>query len=225
MRKSQKNLRTAGILWAVFILFTVLVKLVDVRAIGPEGSRVGFAFLNQAIADAIPYHATWHVITDVLGYAALLIAACFGLIGCLQLLKRKSLKKVDFQLLVLGGFYVLVLLCYVFFEIVIINYRPVLLEGELEASYPSSHTMLSICVLATAIINFRFYVKDMSLLFAAQAISAVMMIVIIVGRIISGVHWITDIFGALLISAALFMTYVVAFNLVRRTLKKSKANG
>jgi len=222
MKKSQKNFRTAGILWLVFILFTLLVKFVDVQSIGPDGSRVGFALLNQGIADALPYNATWYMVTNVLGYVALLIAAVFGIIGALQLLRRRSLKKVDFQLYVLGAFYVLVLICYVFFELVIINYRPVLLEEELEASYPSSHTMLSICVLATAIINFRFYVKDTSLLFAAQAISAVMMVVIVIGRVLSGVHWFTDIIGALLISAALFMTYVVAFNIVRRLLKKGK---
>ena len=129
----KKFLIGAGFL-AAFVLWTVLVSLVDIRAIGPNGSSVGFATLNGYVHERIGVNIPLYTITDWLGFVPIGVAFGFAILGLVQWIKRKSLLKVDRSLLALGGFYVVVLAAYIFFEIVVINYRPVLLGGYLEAS-------------------------------------------------------------------------------------------
>lgn len=192
---------------ASFTLWTVLALLVDVKAIGPENSEVGFASFNIFVHSLTGVNMTLYEITDWLGILVIGIAAGFGVLGFLQLIKRKSIKKVDYSILVLGGFYITVIAFYLFFEIVTINYRPLLIEGRLEASYPSSTTVLSLCVLVTAIIelNNRFKRRITKLAFGVAFSS--LAVFMVAGRILSGVHWVSDIIGGILLSFGLIMMY------------------
>ena len=131
-------------MFLTFIVFTVLVSTVDVRFIGPANSKVGLASVNEAFFKTFKGNDTLYLLTEILGYLTFLIIGAFAVLGVYQLIKGKSLKKVDVKIIALGVFYVVVLIFYVLFEVLVINYRPVLVEGELEASYPSSHTVLSI---------------------------------------------------------------------------------
>ena len=104
------------------------------------------------------------------------------------------------------GFYIVVLIFYVFFEKVVVNYRPVLLitnDYLLEPSYPSSHTILSLCVCGSAIIINKNLYKKYSFLKIVSIISLVLMLLIPRGRLFSGVHWLTDIIGGVLLSSSL----------------------
>ena len=141
-----------------------------------------------------------------------LIIALYGVIGLYQLIKRKNIFKVNKNILLLGAFYVLVLFVYGLFEIIVINYRPVLEEGVLEASYPSSHTILSICVCLSSIIVSNKIFKNKKNTKIFNWITAILMILIIVTRVLSGVHWLTDIIGAILISTSLCMLFDYAIN-------------
>ena len=76
-------------------------------------------------------------------------------LGLGQLLKGKSLLKVERSILALGVFYAVVMAAYLVFEVWVVNYRPVLIEGALEASYPSSTTLLVLCVMPTAMMQLR----------------------------------------------------------------------
>ena len=196
----------AGFL-AAFVLWTVLVSLVDVRAIGPNGSSVGFAALNGYVHERIGVNIPLYTITDWMGLVSIVVAFSFAILGLAQWIKRKSLLKVDGSLLVLGGFYIVVMAVYIFFEVVVINYRPVLIGGYLEASYPSSTTMLVMCVMPTAMLQLRARIKNRILrrcvLIAIAAFTAFMAI----GRLLSGVHWLTDIIAGALLSAGLVMIY------------------
>lgn len=197
-----------GVCFLLFLGFTVLVSVADVRPVGPEGSAVGLATLNAWAAERIGVHMLWHQITNVLGVVALLTAGCFGLLGLTQLMLRKSLWKVDVQILLLGAFYVLLAVCYLFFEIMIVNFRPVILEGGLEASYPSSHTMLTVCIMATAIMELRrLLAQKETLCRVLTAAAFLVMVVTVIGRLLSGVHWLTDIIGGLLLSVTLVLLY------------------
>ena len=202
----KKFLIGAGFL-AAFVLWTVLVSLVDIRVIGPNGSSVGFAALNRYVHELTGVNIPLYTITDWLGLVPIGVAFGFAMLGLAQWIKRKSLLKVDRSLLALGGFYVVVLAAYIFFEIVVINYRPVLLGGYLEASYPSSTTMLVMCVMPTAMMQLRTRIKNRILrrcvLIAIAAFTAFMAI----GRLLSGVHWLTDIIAGALLSAGLVMIY------------------
>lgn len=197
-----------GVCFLLFLGFTVLVSVADVRPVGPEGSAVGLATLNAWAAERIGVHMLWYQITNVLGVVALLTAGCFGLLGLTQLVQRRSLWKVDVQILLLGAFYVFLAVCYLFFEKLIINYRPVILEGGLEASYPSSHTMLTVCIMATAIMELRrLLAQKEALCRVLTAAAFIVMVVTVIGRLLSGVHWLTDIIGGLLLSVTLVLLY------------------
>ena len=155
----KKCIIITGILFLTFLFFTVVVKTVDVQSIGPEQSSVGGA--------------------------AIAIAFGFAVLGLIQLIKRKSIRNVDLRILLLGAFYFTVIAFYVFFEFEIVNCRPVILSQSLEASYPSSHTMIVICIMVT-----------------------------VIGRLISGVHWFTDIVAGILLSSALVALYCSALKWV-----------
>ena len=192
---------------AIFVLWTVLVSVVDVRAIGPNGSSVGFATLNGYVHDLTGVNMRLYSITDWLGLVPIGGALGFAMLGLVQWIKRKSLFKVERGILALGGFYIIALAMYIFFEIVVINYRPVLIDGYLEASYPSSTTMLVMCVMPTAMMQLHARIKSdvfrRCVLISIAAFTAFM----VIGRLASGVHWLTDIIGGALVSAGLVITY------------------
>lgn len=208
MNRTRKNFIITGLLFLLFGVLTATVKTIDVKAIGPEGSVVGLATVNQFMFQLFGVHLIWYDITDWLGVAAILVAFCFAVLGLCQLIHRRSLLKVDYRVLLLGVFYLLVVGLYIFFEIFIVNYRPIILHTGLEASYPSSHTMIVICIMSTAIMMFNYLFKDKKLvLITVDILSALIIAVTVIGRLISGVHWFTDIVAGILLSAALVMLY------------------
>ena len=208
MEKKNSRLFWVGVgLLAVFVLWTVLISFVDVEAIGPRQSSVGFATLNGYIHNLTGVNWILYAITDWLGLVPIAVAFGFAILGLVQLIKRKNLRKVDHSILALGVFYIVVMAAYVFFEIVVVNYRPTLIEGYLEASYPSSTTMLVMCVMPTAAMQLKARIKNT--VFRRCAIVAIMVFTVfmVIGRLISGVHWITDIIGGALLSAGLVTFY------------------
>ncbi len=191
----------------LFILWTVAISLIDVQPIGPQNSSVGFATLNGFIHSLTGVHMAIYTVTDWLGLIPLCFILGFALLGLIQLIKRKSLFKVDSSILVLGAFYIVVMAAYLFFEFYVVNYRPVLINGFLEASYPSSTTLLVMCVMPTAVMQLNSRIRNTKMkrafAFALIAFTAFM----VIGRLISGVHWITDIIGGAILSAGLVMIY------------------
>jgi len=214
--QSKKKAILSAVFTGVFLVYTLIVKFVDVQPIGPKKSEVGLATINAAMLFDAEYNMVWYSVTEVLGILAILVAGCFGLLGLMQLIKGKSLKAVDPDIYVLGGFYALVIVMYAVFEIVVVNYRPVILEEGLEASYPSSHTMLVICIMATAIMQIKNRIQKPVLCKVLCIVCRLMIVVMVLGRLISGVHWLTDILGGVLISVALVMFYSTAISVERR---------
>ena len=206
-RTGKKRIFVGAGFLAAFVLWTVLVSLVDIRAIGPNGSSVGFAALNGYVHKFTGVNFHLYTITDWLGLVPIGVAFGFAMLGLAQWIKRKSLLKVDRSLLALGGFYVVVLVAYIFFEIVVINYRPVLLGGYLEASYPSSTTMLVMCVMPAAMIQLHARIENDVFRRCVMISIAVFIVFMVIGRLVSGVHWLSDIIGGALISAGLVMIY------------------
>ena len=203
----KRSFCLAIVLLAMFVLWTIAVSQVDVQAIGPQESSVGFAALNGFVHNLTGVHMLLYTITDWLGLVPIALGLGFALLGLVQWIKRKHLLKVDRSILVLGGFYIHVITAYQFFESFVINYRPVLIEGMLEASYPSSTTMLVMCVMPTAVMQFRRRIKNAVLWHWVSRTMTAFTVFMVVGRLISGVHWLTDIIGGLLMSAGLVMMY------------------
>ena len=224
MKKFNKSLIAGISLFVVFAVFTILVKFVDVSAVGPLGSKVGFSKINDAVFGAVGSSDLWYNISEIFGTLALIIAGVFVIVGLVQLIQRKSLKMVDNHILVLGVFYVAVAITYILFEVVVINKRPVLVDGALEASYPSSHTMLSISILSSAIIEiYRLFAGKKKLVIALDVTAIVVMLIIVIGRLLSGMHWFTDIIGGILISLALVFIYHGILKLIENKSNKQKA--
>ena len=194
-------------LLTAFVLWTVAICFVDVRAIGPRGSSVGFAGINGFVHTLTGVHFSLYNITDWLGLVPIFVCMGFGILGLVQWIKRKSIRKVDYEILVLGGFYIVTIAAYFFFESVVINYRPVLINGFLEASYPSSTTMLVMCVMSTAIMQLGSRIKNKVLRNIIAVTIITFIAFMIIGRLISGVHWFTDIVGSALLSTGLVMMY------------------
>lgn len=205
----MKKFANTYIFGFLFVLFSLWIRLFDVQAVGPEGSRIGFAGLNLAVHEFFGMHLFWYKLTQALGYVAILLAAAFALLGFIQLIKRKSLLKVDKNLLILGIVYILLALLYLLFEKIPFNYRPVILDPAegLEPSYPSTHTLLILTVFGTAIQLAGSWIKNPKLLLSAKILALVIMGLTIVGRLVCGVHWFTDIVGGVLLSLFLISLY------------------
>ena len=198
------------ILLLVSIVYTILAKTVDVKAIGPEGSSVGFASLNEPVHKALDYNETFYKISKYLGFVAFGFIALYALIGLVQLVKEKSIWKIDRKIIGLGIFYVVFLIVYILFEKIALNYRPVLMDGELEASYPSTHTLLALCVCGSAIMANKTVIKNDIARIALNIVATALMFGIVISRVISGVHWASDIIGGVIISLFL-LTCLKAF--------------
>ncbi len=209
MKKSAKKcFLFAGVFLFLFLLLTFLVMKVDVQPIGPQNSQVGLATVNGAIFEICGSNPIWYTISEAFGVLALLCAFGFACLGIWQWISRKSLKKVDKSLLVLAGFYGAVGIVYALFEIVVINYRPVLEEGILEASYPSSHTVLVCSIMLTTALQLQLRLRNKPLRTALQGFCCLSIVLTALGRLFAGVHWYTDVLAAILISVVLVFAYL-----------------
>lgn len=203
----RKHFFTGVFLIAAFFLWTILLGIMDVQPIGPQGTMVGFAGLNQAVHVFTGVNMTLYTVTDWLGLVPLGFMFGFALLGLGQWIRRKHILRVDRSILTLGVFYLVVMALYVFFECYVVNYRPVLIEGKLEASYPSSTTILVLCVMPTVIMQLGTRIRSRII---RRWVSVAMMLFaafMVIGRLLSGVHWFSDIVGGILLSAGLVMLY------------------
>ena len=208
MEKNGRKLLFAGSgFMAVFIIWTMLIQTVDVQPVGQNGTNIGFAGVNQWFHKLTGVHMTLYTVTDWLGLVPIAVCMGFSVIGFIQLVRRKNLFKVDGDIMLLGIFYILVIAGYLIFEMIPINYRPIRINGCMEASYPSSTTLLVVSVMPTLALQVYRRVKNNALKYAVYICTAVFTLFMVVGRTISGVHWLTDIIGALLLSAGLYLLY------------------
>lgn len=203
----KSSLRIGILLLILFAVWTVLVQNVDVQNAGQTGTEVGLATLNIWFHDLTGVHMMLYTITDWLGLVPVIICLAFGVMGFVQMIQRKSPLKVDADLILLGVYYIVVIAGYLIFEELPVNYRPVWIEGWLEASYPSSTTLLVLSVMPALTFQARRRLKNVRLNRAIRIGSAGFSLFMVVGRVLSGVHWITDIIGAILLSSGLFCIY------------------
>lgn len=208
MKKNEKKqLILGGRLIVIFVIWTWLIQCIDVRPAGQRGTGIGFATFNCWFHDMTGVHMWLYTITDWLGLVPLFVCIVFGGIGLGQLIKRKSLFKVDRDLILLGIYYIFVIFGYLFFEMVPVNYRPILIEGILEASYPSSTTLLVLSVMLTLIFQVKRRIENRTVKNTICFLTIAFSVFMVIGRLVAGVHWFTDIVGAVILSAALFNLY------------------
>ncbi len=208
----------SGIFALAFILLIVLVSVWNVAPIGPEGTEIGLSSINKATHEAFGVNDVWYEVSEMFGYIAIATAGIFAVVVICQTFGRKSIFKVDKKLIALCGLYCLMAFAYVLFEIIVINYRPIIMAGDahVEASFPSSHTMLVCVIMGSAFIVIKDYIKNNGLRIALQYVCLAIAALTVAGRLLSGVHWLTDIIGGVLISLALVTFYSAVCDLVEK---------
>lgn len=213
--KVKKSLYSGTIFIIAFALWTMLIQIVDVQSVGLKGTNVGFATFNTWFHRMTGANMTLYTITDWLGLVPVFIGMIFGFVGLFQWIRRRKLLKVDFDIRILGIYYIIVIFCYLIFEMIPINYRPILINGFMEASYPSSTTLLVLGVMPTLTFQTNHRVKNEIVKKIIMIFTILFSAFMVIGRLISGVHWFTDIIGSILLSVGLFSIYkgVVLWNL------------
>lgn len=205
------KMKKLGVLLIVaFIIWTVLIQFVDVRPLGQNGTDIGFAGFNCWFHELTGVHMNLYIITDWLGLVPIFVCMGFAGLGAVQLVKRRNFFKVDYDIIILGIYYAIVIFGYLAFEMIPINYRPILIEGIMEASYPSSTTLLVLSVMPTLTEQLN---RRLSKEYVKRVINVVVICFsafMVLGRLISGVHWFTDIVGSVFLSAGLFCLYKAA---------------
>ena len=201
---------------AAFAVWTVLIQIIDVQPVGQNGTNIGFSTFNCRFHQLTGVHMAVYTITDWLGLVPIAVCMIFGAMGLVQWIRRRNLLKVDADLMILGIYYIVVIFCYLIFEMIPINYRPVPVDGRMEASYPSSTTLLVLSVMPTLIeqMNRRMGNKKWRQILTISAI--LFSVFMTFGRLISGVHWFTDIVGSVLLSAGLFCLYQASVSLCKK---------
>ena len=211
-RKKGKNGLILGIaLLLLFAVWTVLIQTVDVQPAGnyePQ-KNVGFAGINTWFHGLTGYSETLYKITDWLGLVPIAVCGCFGILGLAQLIRRKSLMKVDRDIRLLGIYYIIVIAAYLAFEMITINYRPVLVDGlaKPESSYPSSTTLLVLSVMPTLVFQVNRRMEDTPARKAIVVLTVLFTAFMVIGRLVAGVHWLTDILASVMLSAGLYLVY------------------
>ena len=214
MKKNEKNILITGMIMLVmFAVWTVLIQTVDVQAVGQNGTDIGFASLNTWFHKMTGVHMWVYTVTDWLGLVPIFICIIFGAVGLVQLIKRRSLLKVDKDIILLGIYYILVIFGYLIFEMIPINYRPILIEGRMEASYPSSTTLLVMSVMPTLAFQMQRRVRNTKVRYGLYAFTVLFTAFMVVGRSVAGVNWLTDIAGSVLLSSGLYLIYQGAVQL------------
>ena len=218
MKKSEKkNLLIGSIFLAMFAVWTALIQSVDVQPLGQNGTSIGFATFNCWFHHFTGVNMAIYTITDWMGQVPVVICLIFAGIGLVQLIKRRSLFRVDADIMILGVYFVIVFLAYAIFEMIPINYRPILIEGKMEASYPSSTTLLVLSVMPVLIEQIQRRLSGIGVKRIITIAAIAFSVFMVTGRLISGVHWFTDIVGGVLLSAGLFTVYKAV---VMLTIKK-----
>lgn len=208
--KGKRLLILGGIFIIVFTVWTMLIKTIDVRQVGVNKTDIGFSSVNIWFHKLTGVHMSLYVITDWLGLVPIFVCMVFGFLGLIQLIKRRSLLKVDRDIIFLGIYYIVVIFGYLIFEMIPINYRPVLIEGIMEASYPSSTTLLVLCVMPTLMEQVSRRIKNEIINKVISAFAVSFSVFMVSGRLFSGVHWLTDIIGSIMLSVGLFSIYRAA---------------
>lgn len=130
MKKRTLLTIAALICFVLFALFTVAVKKIDVQAIGAGMSDIGFASFNDGMRVKIGTSGTMDKLSTMLMLLGFGTAFVFFVIWLVQIFKYRTFTApLDGELYLLGLTYIALMVFYVLFEKLVINYRPILGEA------------------------------------------------------------------------------------------------
>lgn len=191
----------------LFILLMILLNA-DKAVIAESGKEVGLSSINNLVKYS--YKENLDLMTDLLFYVTFTVVVFEGCLGIIQLVTRKSLFKVDKEIIIFGiSLVVMVVLWLVFDHLLKINVRPI---DANEGSFPSTHVMMAtfLALASHAFICMKYETrlpKYLSLVLAIIIISTITF-----GRVACGMHYITDVTGGLFMGLAL---YFITFGIIK----------
>ena len=190
----------------IFILFTIMVTALDGQTV--DGHRLGLATMNGWWRDLVGVNAAWRVVSDVVAVGTVFGAVGLLIVQIVAVVRGRGLRPVvrdwwgvDLVLISLG-------ICYGLFQIVVINYRPLLMHGVAEASYPSSHVLLFATVWPLLILTLWRMTKRRWVRVTVMVVGMMVMLAGIVARALSGYHWLSDLVGGVLLGVTLVAWYL-----------------
>lgn len=200
------SIAPVAVMLVLFVALIGCLMAVDRQPIAADGSLVGLGTLNNAFHELTGVSWTLYSATEVGGYVAIASMFVFFVIGVVELVRGHGFKGVDKAIYLIAAAYVIMLAAYIGFDKIALNYRPVLVDGVLEPSFPSSHTFLAVGTMGCAVV----WAKERLGKGAVAAVTIVCTLLglfVVIGRLLSGVHWFTDILGGALLGFALVFAY------------------
>ncbi len=196
----------------IFIVFTILVKTVDVQYYF-NNTYVGFYSINSKFGEFVTNFGKYESMSkmsDIILYLSFAYILGLFIFALIELIKNKSFKKLNMNYyLVLGG-YVLTVIFYFVFEIVKVNYSPISPIDNLKPSYPSSHVLLGCMFYLLNTFTAMKLLKPEKewikpLVFAA---TGVICLLLIFTRALSSKHWLTDIIASIILVSSLYTLFI-----------------
>lgn len=158
----------------------------------------------------------WELITNVILITSIITLAVFVFLGLYQWISRKSIKKVDRQLLWMPVPLILMVITYLLFQYVfVLNTRP---NGSGESSFPSTHVMVVATIFFIAMMILPKYVKSKPIRIILDVLMVVMISLTSVGRVAADMHWVLDVIGAVVFA---FIFTEVYYLIIHRKKKKN----
>lgn len=192
-----------SILWLILLIFTILVSFVDVKIFNVTNTKIGLYSLNKIFLVNSINSNYINIISNGIFLICLLVIILMLLLITFEYFKTKKINKNNLNFFI--HFLIMVLIWIIFDKILIINYRPILINGNIEGSYPSTHVMVSTFVLLFLSDQLKKIFKNDKIFYI---ISIGLIIIQSISRILLTMHWFTDIIGGLLIGCLLFFTFL-----------------
>lgn len=202
----KPSIAPAVVMLVLFAALVACLMAVDRQPIAADGSLVGLGTINRSFHELTGVSWTLYSATEMGGYVAIASMFVFFVIGVVELVRGRGFGGVDKAIYLIAVAYVIMLIAYVGFDKIALNYRPVLVDGVLEPSFPSSHTFLAIGTMGCAITWAKARLGKGTFT-AVTIVCTLLALFVVIGRLLSGVHWFTDILGGVLLGFALVFAY------------------
>ena len=199
----------------VILLVTLIIALLYID-VGYVNGNVGLFVINNFFA-TYKINSSWDIFTTViLDITFVFIFTLVG-IGIFQAIKRRSILKIDRNVVVTEILVVLMLLFSLFFSnVIFINNSPVLQNGVEVSSFPSNHIVIVTFVfltLATLVKDYFEIVKigkiNIICKFVSFGIAIIMIALMVVGKTLSGRIWFTDAISGLLLGLFFYSLFLL----------------
>lgn len=223
MKKEAINFILAIVFLVLSAGFIYGCKNINVDKVGPNKVEVGYSSINEKVFNKLGKNDKYDKISDYLLYEAMATVGIFGVIGLYQLIRRKSLLKIDGDIWMLAWYYVLVVAVYVGFDKLSINLRPILTEKGAEPSFPSSHTLITFCFLGVTMIQASDRVRKKALRWFINIVCIGSMLAMPILRLLAGMHWFSDVVGGIIIGHVFVLAYKAFY--LRHRRKNDKFEG